>query len=72
MTNPFEDPDAEYVVLVNGEAQYSIWPADMNVPAGWRIAHHRDTRDAALAYVDTHWTDLRPASLAAAMDAPAA
>jgi uncharacterized protein YbdZ (MbtH family) len=27
MTNPFEDPDAGYVVLVNAEEQHSLWPA---------------------------------------------
>lgn len=27
MTNPFEDPDGTYHVLMNGEAQYSLWPA---------------------------------------------
>jgi MbtH protein len=32
------------------------------VPAGWRVAHEADTREACVAYVDTHWTDLRPST----------
>ncbi|MGW1031996.1 MbtH family protein [Streptomyces antibioticus] len=69
MTNPFEDADGTYVVLVNDEGQYSLWPAFIDVPAGWLTAHQSDTRDACLAYVETHWTDMRPRSLATEMDA---
>ncbi|OLF06966.1 MbtH family protein [Actinophytocola xinjiangensis] len=64
-TNPFEDNDAEYLVLTNDENQHSLWPASIAVPRGWATVHGPDTREAALAYVDEHWTDLRPASLAA-------
>ncbi|MEU7735437.1 MbtH family protein, partial [Streptomyces griseus] len=27
MTNPFEDEDGTYLVLVNDEGQHSLWPA---------------------------------------------
>jgi MbtH protein len=64
-TNPFEDNDAEYLVLTNHENQHSLWPAAIAVPDGWTTVHGPDTREAALAYVDANWTDLRPASLAA-------
>ncbi|MBT3149521.1 MbtH family protein [Streptomyces sp. CHD11] len=64
-TNPFEDPQGSFLVLVNDENQHSLWPAFAEVPAGWRAVFGEDTREACLAYVETHWTDLRPASLAA-------
>ncbi|MFJ4675324.1 MULTISPECIES: MbtH family protein [Kitasatospora] len=64
-TNPFEDDDARYLVLVNDENQHSLWPAFAEVPAGWRTVHGEDTREGATAYIDAHWTDLRPASLVA-------
>jgi MbtH protein len=67
MTNPFDDEDAEYLVLVNAEGQHSLWPDFADVPAGWQ-AVFRGIRRAAVEYVDTHWTDMRPASLIAAMD----
>jgi uncharacterized protein YbdZ (MbtH family) len=67
MTNPFEDEDGSYLVLANQENQHSLWPAAMPVPAGWEIRHQADSRAASLEYVETHWTDLRPASLAAAL-----
>ncbi|MCX4765823.1 MbtH family protein [Streptomyces sp. NBC_01275] len=69
MNNPFEDQDAPYLVLVNDEAQYSLWPAFADVPAGWTVAHPEDTREACLAYVERTWTDMRPKSLVEAMDA---
>jgi MbtH protein len=62
MTNPFDDELASYRVLVNDVRQHSLWPAAIDVPAGWRVAHEADTREACVAYVDTHWTDLRPST----------
>jgi len=68
MTNPFEDPDGTYLVLMKDEAQYSLWPAFVEVPAGWRVVHSHDTRQVCLAYIEAHWTDMRPQSLIDAMD----
>ncbi|TWF95474.1 MbtH protein [Saccharopolyspora dendranthemae] len=65
--NPFDDPDATFLVLVNDEGQHSLWPAFADVPDGWHIAHDQDTRAACMTYVEENWTDLRPASLIEAM-----
>ncbi|MEU9986841.1 MbtH family protein [Streptomyces sp. NPDC048045] len=67
MTNPFEDNDAPYLVLVNDEAQYSLWPAFADVPAGWTVAHPEDSRQACLDHIERTWTDMRPRSLVEAM-----
>lgn len=66
MTNPFEQEDGVYLVLVNVERQHSLWPAHIDVPAGWDVAHGPDTRKSCLDHVEANWTDLRPASLTAA------
>ena len=63
MTNPFEDEQGTYVVLINDENQYSLWPSYIDVPQGWRIAHPSDSRQACLDYINQHWTDMRPRSL---------
>lgn len=60
--NPFDDPDGTFLVLVNDEEQHSLWPAALEVPAGWSVAHDAGSREACLAYVEEHWTDLRPRS----------
>lgn len=53
----------EFRVVVNGEEQYSIWPADIDLPAGWRQEGVRGTREECLAHVERVWTDMRPLSL---------
>ncbi|MGR4029499.1 MbtH family protein, partial [Bacillus sp. ZZQ-131] len=35
MTNPFENDNYTYKVLINEEGQYSLWPAFLDVPIGW-------------------------------------
>ncbi|MCK1798060.1 MbtH family protein [Streptomyces sp. XM4193] len=67
MTNPFEDEDGTYLVLVNDENQHSLWPSFAEVPAGWTVAHPEDTRQACLEYVEQNWTDMRPKSLIESM-----
>lgn len=69
MINPFDCQDGTYLVLVNAELQYSLWPEQTPVPAGWSVAYGPSARDACLAYVEATWTDMRPASLARAMAA---
>ncbi len=66
-TNPFEDPDGRYLVLVNGEGQYSLWPAFIEVPSGWDAAVPETDRQSALDYINENWTDMRPKSLVRAM-----
>lgn len=70
MANPFEDDDSKYVALVNEEGQYSLWPEFAEVPSGWQIAYSGGLRQDALFYIEEHWTDMRPRSLAVQMDEP--
>lgn len=70
MTNPFDDNDGPFLVLVNDEEQHSLWPSFAEVPAGWRIVHGPEPKESCLAYVEANWTDLRPRSLRERMDTP--
>ncbi|GGJ69377.1 MbtH family protein [Streptomyces brasiliensis] len=67
MPNPFEDPDASYVVLVNDENQHSLWPVFVDVPDGWQTVFGEAAREECLAYIEKSWTDIRPKSLIEAM-----
>jgi MbtH protein len=67
MTNPFENADGSYRVLVNDEGQHSLWPSFADVPAGWTIAHDTDTRQACLDHIERNWVDMRPRSLIESM-----
>ena len=63
VTNPFEDENGIYHVLINDEGQHSLWPSFIDVPAGWTIIHESDSRAACLEFVNQNWTDMRPGSL---------
>jgi MbtH protein len=68
VVNPFEDPDAMYLVLVNDEGQHSLWPSFIDVPDGWNMVFGEAGRQECLEYIEKSWTDLRPKSLIAAME----
>jgi MbtH protein len=68
MTNPFEDESIQYLVLVNEEVQYSLWPAFREVPLGWTVAHPANSRKECIAWINANWTDMRPRSLINAMN----
>jgi MbtH protein len=67
MANPLDNENSTYLVLVNDESQHSLWLSGLDVPAGWSVMHGPADRRDCLDYVEKHWTDMRPASLAAAM-----
>jgi MbtH protein len=67
MTNPFEDENGVYHVLVNDEGQHSLWPSFIAVPQGWTIIHKSDSRAACLEFINRNWTDMRPNSLIESM-----
>jgi MbtH protein len=71
-TNPFEDEDANYFVLINDEGQHSLWPVFVDVPDGWEVIFGEDGRQACLDFIEKNWTDMRPKSLIKAMEEDAA
>ena len=71
-TNPFEDPDAKYLVLINDEGQHSLWPVFADVPDGWEVIFGEDGRQECLDFIEKNWTDMRPNSLIREMEADAA
>lgn len=60
-----------FKVIINDEEQYSIWPEQKAVPAGWYEKGFAGSKDEVTQYIDQQWTDMRPASLRKAMDSVA-
>lgn len=60
--------DTIYTVVSNHEEQYSIWPADRELPPGWQEAGKQGLKDECLAYIEEVWTDMRPISLQKKME----
>jgi len=52
-----------YKVLLNHEEQYSIWPADRDIPLGWSDTGKSGLKPECLAHIKVVWTDMRPLSL---------
>jgi MbtH protein len=50
-------------VVINPERQYSVWPADQAIPAGWSSVGVTSALDECLSHIDREWRDLRPHSL---------
>ncbi|MBL8102633.1 MAG: MbtH family protein [Anaerolineales bacterium] len=63
MPNPFEDEDQTFVVVVNEEGQYSVWPEGREIPAGFKSTGKRGKKRECLDNIEENWTDMRPPSL---------
>lgn len=57
-----------YKVVVNHEEQYSIWPANKELPLGWNEAGKEGLKEECLQYIKDVWTNMRPASLRKKME----
>jgi uncharacterized protein YbdZ (MbtH family) len=58
-----ETASERYLVVVNDEEQYSIWPDGRDLPLGWHAAGVSGSKEECLDYIEKVWTDMRPKSL---------
>lgn len=67
---PRRDDNVEptFNVIINEEEQYSLWPTERELPAGWRTVGVSGTKQKCLDYIQEVWTDMRPASLRRMME----
>jgi len=64
MTHSEEEKIETHIVVINHEAQYSLWQQSWGpIPRGWREAGMTGSREECLAYIQHVWTDMRPLSL---------
>ena len=63
MAAPPSETTLTHRVVINAEEQYSIWPAEREIPQGWRDAGKAGTKEECLSHIDEVWTDMRPLSL---------
>lgn len=57
-----------YIVVMNHEEQYSIWPSYKEIPLGWKDVGKSGLKPECLAYINEMWTDMRPLSLRKKME----
>lgn len=63
MDEKTDSQEPHYVVVINIEEQYSIWPAGKQIPAGWRATGPSGDKQTCLNHITEVWTDMRPLSL---------
>ncbi|MFD9700595.1 MbtH family protein [Lentzea sp. NPDC059081] len=62
MTSPFAQAHTMFLVLVSPTGQYSIWPAVLQVPAGWQVVHGVACKQSCSDYVNALRADLPAAA----------
>lgn len=60
-----ENQRQEYLfsVVINHEAQYSIWPRGKEIPNGWQKEGKVGNKSDCLEYINNAWSDIRPQSI---------
>lgn len=59
------DPTADetWIVLLNTEGQYAVWPVVRPVPNGWKEVGPEGDPTTCQAWIAQRWVDMRPVSL---------
>jgi MbtH protein len=68
MNRDEQEDQTIYAVVINHEEQYSIWPADRELPLGWSAVGKTGPKAECLDYIKEVWTDMRPLSLRKRME----
>ena len=63
-SNPFDNPQGQFVILQNDQEQYSLWPQQCELPAGWRVVCEAQPQDACQQWLAEHWQTLEPSYFA--------
>lgn len=58
-----DNEDMPFIVVINDEEQYSIWPQHRAIPQGWQQVGDAGTKAECLRHIEERWTDLRPRSV---------
>ncbi len=49
--------EGSFVVVRNQEGHYSIWSAELRLPAGWSRVGDEGSREDCLEFIETAWDD---------------
>ncbi|SFN23898.1 Uncharacterized conserved protein YbdZ, MbtH family [Izhakiella capsodis] len=63
-SNPFDEPQGQFYILRNAHQQFSLWPHQCILPAGWDVVHPPQSVEDCHAWLSRHWTTLSPTSFA--------
>ncbi|PIJ50202.1 MbtH family protein [Erwinia sp. OLTSP20] len=61
-SNPFDDAQGQFYILGNAHQQFSLWPQQCRLPAGWDVLCPPQAAEECQAWLQRHWTSLSPDS----------
>ncbi len=63
-SNPFDAPQGRFYILENAQRQFSLWPEQCELPAGWQVVCDPALPEVCQAWLQASWTTLQPTSFA--------
>lgn len=63
-TNPFDNPQGQFILLQNAQQQFSLWPQQCALPAGWQVVSEPQSSEACQQWLAANWRALTPAHFA--------
>ena len=63
-SNPFDNPQGQFAILQNDQGQYSLWPQQCELPAGWRVVCEPQSQEACQQWLAERWQTLDPSYFA--------
>lgn len=63
-SNPFDNPQGQFAILRNGPGQYSLWPQQCDLPAGWHVVCEPQSQEACQEWLAEHGQTLVPSHFA--------
>lgn len=63
-SNPFDNPQGLFAILQNDQGQYSLWPQQCELPAGWHVVCEAQSQEACQQWLVGHWQTLEPSHFA--------
>lgn len=61
-SNPFDDPQGVFYILRNAQGQFSLWPQQCALSAGWDIVCQPQSQESCQQWLEAHWRTLTPAN----------
>jgi len=63
MSDWLDEENVTMQVVINHEENYSVWPVDRELPAGWTPTGTVGSKQECLDHIEEVWTDMRPLSV---------
>ena len=60
VSNPFDMTQGQFYLLQNPQQQFSLWPQQCTLPAGWTIVCEPQPLVACNAWLSANWNTLVP------------